>query len=465
MLPVHQVGSCRNGTKEFGWEDAVLCMVHVLESYVEQAFIYTLQSLKTHVGWPHLLCAFLWNKQCLLSSYHVETVEKALSTLGNRRNQIYKSCQIQMSNCLMVAADKSLIVDAFLQCSAKTSYQGRRMLSENWSDILHKETPQIIGQLSQEMNAACFHAALSSNQAIKTNREIYTTTNGASIMYQVYTPTLNGKSIKRNCYIALPPKTAEPTPPLGKSWHETILIHQVSSRFSDPIIEASKCWRRASLEACHAKRVNGLVESTKKHLHKDDDKGTQEEGFSHHSKHFATVLTTSCSFWDDNNKNSNALFVPADGKTIREGIHCWIDLLSSAHSSVSGHKDVFAGGDVHDNCTECDRLLICKKSMFVVAALNIALLEMPRLTWEACCNAIPCACMVSTSKGAVFKNGGKSFGGTVHFNVCREALIIQMMQRVICHHFCQIIQIWCRNLWNGVWLILVILIYQWLLRT
>ena len=60
--------------------------------------------------------------------------------------------------------------------------------------------------------------------------------------------------------------------------------------------------------------------------------------------HFTTVSTTSCLFWDEDNENYNALFLPANGETIREGIHCLIELLSSACSCVSGYKDAISGG-------------------------------------------------------------------------------------------------------------------------
>jgi hypothetical protein len=55
---------------------------------------------------------------------------------------------------------------------------------------------------------------------------------------------------------------------------------------------------------------------------------------------------------------------------------------------------VVEGGDPLENCTELDIILIPDKCMYLVAALDNALLSYPKRNWQQCCEEACNTCKV-----------------------------------------------------------------------
>jgi hypothetical protein len=190
--------------------------------------------------------------------------------------------------------------------------------------------------------------ALRKDKLIKINLSNYTVgTNATGIMCRFFSPHLiiNDKEIKIRtyCYISVPPFTAEPQPPTGKKWFDT--LPPTKTR------ESQRC----------------------KRIRKDDPEPEPNEENTDESI-ADNQPVSDCSIkmqmdyeydpWDD--IKVRKLFALLKDEHPMDAIARRIDLLLEARTSPEGYKMVVEGGDPYGNCTDLDKIKILDKCLYLI---------------------------------------------------------------------------------------------------
>ena len=283
-----------------------------------------------------------------------------------------------MADLVRLRASRTIVADSFCQLAQKPKYQYQWRTSEQWVTILLVEYNSILSNIMEEdaLDAKMLDGALRSVSNIKLNLNNYTAkSNSTGIMHRSYRPRLilNGEQKRGgiiNCYLAVPPYSAEPTLPSGTSWWETLPPTR---------IRESNRVKRSRTSLNEKGNIENEVEeivNNQPYFNAHNSLAMEEKKQDNFPMQFDP--------WEDT--KVRMLFLPSsDAEHAKDAIARRIDILFDARTQPEGYKTIVEGEDQYNNCTKLDVIKLNDKCMYLISALTLALNNYPTKTWRQCC--------------------------------------------------------------------------------
>jgi hypothetical protein len=211
---------------------------------------------------------------------------------------------------------------------------------------------------------------LHKDKKIKSNLSNYTVgTDATGIMCHFY------KEIKVTtyCCIAVQPFAAEPQPPIGKIWFETLPATKTR--------ESQRCKRIRSDDPEPELNEENTDDSIADNQPVSDCSIKMQMDYEHDP-------------WDD--IKVRKLFALLKDEHPMDAIARRIDNFMEARKTVKGYRNLIIGGDPYDTCTELDKIRQQDKAIYLIAVLRYALSSYPKSTWAECCERASETCSALT---------------------------------------------------------------------
>jgi len=237
----------------------------------------------------------------------------------------------------------------------------------------------------EALDGKCLDAALRKDKIIKANLSNYAVgTNATGIMCRFHSPRtiINGKETKTRtyCYICVQPFAAEVPPPDRKKWYDT--LPSTKTRES----------QRLKRVRCNVKQV--VADETDDAI-VDSNQPDSDDHQPNSDCHVKILIDYEYDPWD--NTKINKLFAPEKDEHPMDAIARRIDIFMEARKTIDGYKKLIIGGDPYDNCTQAEKIKLQDQAIYLIAALSLALINYPKMTWTDCCNQASETCSALTT--------------------------------------------------------------------
>ncbi|KAG7339011.1 hypothetical protein IV203_030424 [Nitzschia inconspicua] len=204
------------------------------------------------------------------------------------------------------------------------------------------------------------------------------------------------KYSKQSYYIILPPGEQAEYPLFDKQWKEEVEKEKSLISFrslkSNDIPPVEQLLEQGKKGSPVQRRATYIVnpQNTKSDSHeRQQDSGQVSKSDSHERQQDSDHVdmprqqSVSGTYWDS--PEAYKLFKPRQcGSNCLSAVERRIKLLQRAQQ-FEGWRDLVHGRDPDNVCSNYDKLVIRQKSMFILKAYQIAILEMNRKTWLECC--------------------------------------------------------------------------------
>ena len=286
-----------------------------------------------------------------------------------------------MSDLVHLNTKAKAVSDCFTKLANQKTYQCQWRTNDQWARLVWSFYRDVLSPyfIKEDLDGKTLDMALRKDKLIKINLSNYTVgTNATGIMCRFFSPRLiiNDKEIKIRtyCYISVPPFTAEPQPPTGKKWFDT--LPPTKTR------ESQRCKRVRSDDPELETNEENTVDSIADNQPESDCCVKMQMDYEYDP-------------WDD--IKVRKLFAPLEDEHPMDAIARRIDIFMEARKTVEGYKNLIIGGDPYDNCTEVDKIKLQDKAMYLIAALRFALSSYPKSTWTECCEKASKTCSALTT--------------------------------------------------------------------